>query len=89
MRYAIGMEHGLFHIGDVYTRKFEVVQKSRATERGDLLKYFSEKTGRPIKYIAFRLTAIPTSDLYHLQKQCDTYKGPWAKAFFGQLKVRK
>ena len=58
------------------------------SERGELLKYFSEKTKRPIKFIAFKLTGISTPDLYYIKKQCDRYNGPWAKAFFGMLKVK-
>ena len=65
-----------------------VPSKRRETERGMLLEYFSKKTGRPIKFIAFKLTSIPTPDLYHIKKQCDIYKGVWAKAFFGMLKVK-
>lgn len=61
---------------------------TKGSERGMLLKYFSEKTKKPLPYIAFKLTGIPTPDLYHIKKQCDTYKGPWAKAFFGMLKVK-
>lgn len=61
----------------------------RHTERGILLERFALMTGRRIGYIAYRLTNIPTADLYALEKQCDQYKGPWSKAFFGALKVRK
>lgn len=66
----------------------EMAAPSRATERGELLKKFAEQTGKPIRFIAFKLTGIPTQDLYFIEKQCDTYKGPWSKAFFGMLKVR-
>lgn len=79
--YHVDMEH----ISSLF-KKYEVAPKSRRTERGDLLEYFSKKTGKPIPYIAMRLTGIPTHDLYHIQKQCDQYKGPWGKAFFGMLK---
>lgn len=62
--------------------------KKRATERGELLKYFAEKTGKPIGYIAFKLTGIPTKDVYYIKSSCDQYRGEWAKAFYGQLKRR-
>lgn len=68
--------------------QYKVVPKSRRSERGDLLEYFSTKTGKPIPYIAMRLTGIPTSDLYYIQKQCDQYDGPWGKAFFGMIKLK-
>lgn len=58
------------------------------TERGVLLQKFSEKTGKPIGYIAMRLTGVPISDLYHLEKACDNYKGAWSKCFFGSIKVK-
>lgn len=73
----------------IQNRKVEETPKKRASERGDFLKYFAKRTDRPIKYIAFRLTGIPTADFYYIQKQCDSYKGPWAKAFFGMLKPKK
>lgn len=68
-------------------KRFAIVS-TRKSERGDMLKIFSEKTGKPIRYIAFRLTGIPTSDLYFIDKQCEAYKGPYGKAFFGMLKKR-
>lgn len=61
---------------------------TRTTERGELLKKFAAKTEKPIGFIAYKLTGIPTPDLYYIEKQCDTYKGPWSKAFFGMLKSR-
>jgi len=60
----------------------------RTTERGTWLEHFAMKTGRDIKYIAFKLTGVPTADLAAFDKQCETYKGGYAKAFFGALKVR-
>src|SRR4051812_5714113 len=70
-----------------YLKDKVVSGQKRTTERGELLKKFAEKTGKPLRYIAFRLTKIPTADLYFIEKKCDTYKGPWGKAFFGMLKT--
>ena len=68
---------------------FRVIPQKGKSERGALLEYFARKTGKKIPYIAFKLTGIQTPDLYHIKKQCDQYNGPWSKAFFGMLKVRK
>ena len=66
----------------------ENVRESQRVERGEFLKRFAEKTGRTIPFIAFKLQGVPTEDLYAFEKQCDSYKGPWSKAFFGALKVK-
>lgn len=71
---------------DLFGNKRIMLSNSRKSERGEFLKHFAEKTGKPLGYIAYRLTKVPTSDFYFIQKQCDEYKGPWAKAFFGMLK---
>lgn len=81
------------HIGDLFGNlHVSLEHKTRKTERGELLLYFSQKTGKPIPYIAMRLEKVPTPDLYFIQKSCDTYastgKGAWGKAFFGSLKPR-
>ncbi len=68
---------------------YRFLPKKKGSERGMLMEYFAEKTGKPLKYIAFRLAGIPTYDLYHIKKQCDIYKGPWTKAFYGMLKVKQ
>jgi hypothetical protein len=65
------------------------VQKSQKTERGELLSYFSTKLDKKIPYVAFKLTMIPTEDLYFIKSNCDDYErrgGIWAKAFYGSLK---
>ena len=74
-------------IQDVLPLKY-VSSNTKKTERGEFLKYFAEKIGRPIGYVAMRLKRVPTTDLYFIQKQCDSYEGPWSKAFYGMLKVR-
>lgn len=68
--------------------KYTLQNTSRKTERGEFLKYFSEKIGKPIGYAAMKLKGIPTEDLYFIQKACDQYDGPWAKCFYGSLKVK-
>lgn len=82
------IDHGFQTGNDLFGNKRFVVTKSRESERGQLLKYFAQKTGKPIGYIAFRLTKVPTGDLYHIQKTCDAYDGAWSKCFFGMLKPK-
>jgi len=65
-------------------------QKSRATERGELLKYFAGKLGRDIRYVAFKVTKMSVQDLYYLKSSCDAYEqmgNPWARGFYGSLKA--
>lgn len=61
------------------------VVKKRETLRGNFVTRFALKTGKPEGYIRYRLTGIPTADLFCLEKNADNYKGEWSKAFFGQL----
>lgn len=66
--------------------------KKRQTERGELLRYFSERTEKPISYIAYRLAKMQDlATLYHIKASADAYerekKGPWTKAFYGMLKT--
>lgn len=59
------------------------------TERGELLLYFAKKTGYTIKRVAFKLTGIPTKDLYYIKSCCDDYENrgnTWGKCFNGMLK---
>ena len=69
--------------------RMPVPASTRKTERGEFLKRFAAKTGRTIPFIALKLQGVPTEDLYAFEKQCDSYKGPWSKAFFGALKPRR
>lgn len=65
------------------------MKKSRATERGELLKYFSGKLGVKIPYVAFKVTRMNLQDLYYIKSSCDAYEqmgNPWSKAFYGSLK---
>lgn len=67
-------------------------KKRPPTERGELLKYFAMKTGKPIGYIAMRLKHMPElKDLYYLKSTCDQeeFRGtPWTKVFYGSIKAR-
>lgn len=65
--------------------------KTRVTERGELLKYFAQKTDKKIPFIAFKLTGFKLSDLYYLKSLCDGEERrgePWAKVFFGSIKSK-
>lgn len=67
-------------------------KKARATERGELLKFFSEKMSRSIPFMAKRLAHLDIPDLYYLQSVCISYEREgkeFGKAFNGSLKVRK
>lgn len=45
---------------------------SRKTERGELLKYFSEKLRMPIPRVARHLSHLKElQDLYYLKSECD------------------
>lgn len=93
------MYHSLSDFAEKY--KKEEVKKTRNTERGDLLQYFVQKInassnrGKPatIPYIAMRLKGFGEKDLYYLKSVCDAAereKGtPWAKVFYGSIKVDK
>lgn len=76
--------------------------KNRATERGDLLTYFTTKLNAerpkmglkplPIRTIAVRVGHLSLSDLYYLKSCADDYQrrgNPWGKYFWGSLKLRK
>lgn len=69
--------------------------QDKATERGELMKYFAERLnpgrvrdGYPamsIPRIARLVVAIPTQDLYYLKSVCD--KAPdFAKKFWWEIK---
>lgn len=71
---------------------YQVPKESRATERGELLKYFSEQLGISIPRVAKKVTGLSVADLYYMKSASDAYKrqgmGPWGKAFNGMLIVR-
>lgn len=63
----------------------------RPSERGELLKYFGQKTGKPIGYVAMRLTGFKLQDLYYLKSNCDAEEKrgtPWGKVFWGSIKPK-
>ncbi len=63
----------------------------RPTERGELLKEFAGRIGKPIGYVAMRLTGFKLQDLYYLKSTCDDAERrgtPWAKVFYGSIKER-
>ena len=70
---------------------FRVVPvKKHQSERGELLRYFSQKTNQPIVRIAVKLEGLNLTDLYYIKSSCDQYEksgNPWGKAFHGMLKV--
>ena len=75
---------------DLFGKRHLVLnKKSRKTERGEWLKHFAKKTGRTIPFIAYKLTNVPTDDLYAFNKKCEEYKGGYGKAFWGSLKIKK
>lgn len=66
--------------------------KRKPTERGELLKYFSQKTGKSIGELCGRFIppGLTVQDFYYMKSNADAYeregKGPWSVAFFGSLK---
>lgn len=68
--------------------------KKKATERGELLRYFCRKLGldekKQIAFVAFKVTGMSVVDLYYLKSICDTYekegRGSWGKCFNGSIK---
>lgn len=83
-------ENALLEIKDLFNvERYMKPSGKILTERGILLSKFSEKIGKPIPYVAFRLTKVPLCDLYHMDKQCSNYKGGYAKCWYGSLKVKK
>lgn len=67
-------------------------EKRRVSKRGELLKYFSKKTGWNIPRLARKLAHLKDlEDWYYIKSISDKYelesRGPWAKCFFGSLKI--
>lgn len=63
----------------------------KATERGELLKYFADKLGAKIGFVAFKVASLKVEDLYFIKSSCDLYErdgNPWGKGFYGMLKQR-
>lgn len=78
------MDQGLF------AKYQQPIKVKKTSERGELLKYFSEKLGRPIGYVAMRLTGMDLKTLYYLKSTCDSEERrgtPWAKVWYGSIKT--
>lgn len=69
-------KRGPTSIGDLMAKRLPQ-KKGRATERGELLKYFNEritnKKGKRfgIPFIAMKCQGMSVQDLYHLKSVCD------------------
>jgi hypothetical protein len=77
-------------------------QRRRSSERGDLLEEFlidllkewdAEKYGKlTIQRLSWKLTGIPTRDLYALRSKCNDAKRrgySFAKTFFWEIKSKE
>ena len=87
------MQHIKAHMGGESSRS----KKERATERGELMKYFMEnlnvsrrRDGLPpltMPRMGRLLVAIPTKDLYYLKSVCDQAKD-FSKKFWWEIKPK-
>jgi len=85
------------HIGKHISGKVET-KRDRATERGELMRYFMERLnvtrkrdGIPPLTMARMgrlLVAIPTQDLYYLKSICDQAKD-FSKKFWWEINPKK
>lgn len=68
------------------------LQKTRKTERGELLRYFAERLKMPIPRVARHLGHLKElSDLYYLKSDCDqaAQRGvPFGAAFWTAIKPK-
>lgn len=88
------MEHIGKHMADPSKRS----KKDRATERGELMKYFMErlnvgriKDGYPpltMARMARLFAAMPTEDIYYLKRVCDDSKD-FSKKFWWEIDPKK
>jgi hypothetical protein len=72
-------------MADILAARVAPVKKSRANERGDLLKYFAEKMKWDIPRVARQVQGVSVSDLYALKSDCDQASArgvPWSAAFW-------
>ena len=87
------MQHIKVHMGGESSRS----KKERATERGEMMKYFMEqlnvsrrRDGLPpltMPRMGRLLVAIPTKDLYYLKSVCDQSKD-FSKKFWWEIKPK-
>jgi len=65
--------------------------KKKQSERGELLRYFSQKLDKPIGFVAMKCARLTVEDLYYMKSVADRYenesKGPWGKCWNGMLKL--
>ncbi len=98
--YTVRMEHIGKHMAEGSNRS----KRDKATERGELMKYFMNKLNRTragdglppltMARMGRLLIAIPTADLYYLKSICDDAdkRGgavAFSKKFWWELKPRK
>jgi hypothetical protein len=86
------------HIGEHMAGESTRSKKDRATERGELMKYFMERLnvsrvrdGLPpltMPRMGRLLVAIPTKDLYYLKSVCDQSKD-FSKKFWWEINPKK
>jgi len=95
------MQHIKAHMGGESSRlggESSRSKKERATERGELMKYFMEqlnvsrrRDGLPpltMPRMGRLLVAIPTKDLYYLRSVCDQAKD-FSKKFWWEINPKK
>lgn len=84
-----------------FAHRYALPKKTKATERGDLLVYFTDRINRErdgkkykkvkIPYVAKKVSHLSVADLYYLRSVCEdaaTRSYSWSKCFFGSLKVK-
>lgn len=82
------MEEHVIHTTATLFGSYTIPKKKKATERGELLSYFSKKLGRPIPYVAFKVTSLKMPDLYFIKSSCDQAEQrgiAWGAAFHTSL----
>jgi hypothetical protein len=81
---------------DTYNTKF--AEKSRVTERGDLLQYFTDRLNETrgegtsfkkltIRLVAVKLAHLKVGDLYYLKSTCDNAKS-FGSCFWWSIKAK-
>ena len=86
------------HIGKHMKQLSERSKAERATERGELMKYFMERLNPSrvrdgyapltLARMGRLLVAIPTKDLYYLKSVCDQSKD-FSKKFWWEINPKK
>jgi hypothetical protein len=86
-------------LADLFAQNAKLPKKTRRTERGDLLDYFTHNANLDrdglkykklkISFMAWKLQGLKVKDLYYLKSVCEQERrrgGSWSKAFWGSLK---